>query len=239
MQVGQKFSPWAGWLLAGDQQQTCARLISVAVLAVSSCREAPLAERVDERQDQLDCGACMHDIGQMVPSQRRASPITAAGDVSNRRQPGARPHGVRLTGSSAGSLIRHVQDTTRIGVGRLQWLAHCTNTVLSSTKQDTGSQKAVTRETLRGPLVHFGGPRLPSPVPVPSPKDPGLRNVFPLSWDPFASYSIPPTRVAVHAQRNTMMAPIRLPRPLSGATDLSDATERISGTDQAIEADVC
>lgn len=35
-----------------------------------------------------------------------------------------------------------------------------------------------------------------------------------------------------------MMAPIRRPRPLSGATDLSDATGRASISDQAIEVDV-
>lgn len=98
--------------------------------------------------------------------------------------------------------------------------------------------KAVTRKTLRGVLAH-SGPRLVSLVPGPSPKDPGLRNVFPRSWDPFASDSIPPTQVAVKAQCNNMMAPIRRPRPLSGATDLSDVTERTSGSDQAIEVDVC
>jgi hypothetical protein len=46
---------------------------------------------------------------------------------------------------------------------------------------------------LRGALAHFLSALS---FPVPSPKDPGLRNVFPLSWDPFVSYSISPTQIA-------------------------------------------
>lgn len=51
-----------------------------------------------------------------------------------------------------------------------------------------------------------------------------------------ASYSIPPTQVAVKAQCDKMMASVPRSRPLSAATDLTDYTDR---TDTTIEADVC